>query len=127
MNNKDILKATLKLLIFILFTNCSNTTSITKPSSFPRRIEAAKKNERYFVMHSGIDVYRVSSIIVEKSNQHFTVQLTKPDSLHLANLNNPSVLNEKLLHLFMKDSTSYTLDEPHTILLSRIARIELVE
>jgi hypothetical protein len=76
-------------------------------------------------MHSGVDVYRIKSIEVEKSKQQFTVQLDKLDSLHLAGMKNPKSFGDKVIYLQMKDSASYTLDEPHTIPLKKVARIEV--
>jgi hypothetical protein len=129
MNFKDWTSSVLYLVVgsclLLNFASCSGTRSITKASAFPRQIETASKSHRYFLMHSGVDVFHVSSVIVEKSKQHFTVQLNKPDSAHLINISSTGTINEKCIHVFMKDSTSYTLDEPHTILFSKISRIEL--
>lgn len=78
------------------------------------------------VMHSGVDTFAVTSVVVERSKRQFTVQLGKLDSLYQATLTAPAPA-KKPIHLFMRDSTSYTLDEPHTIPLNRIARIELAD
>ena len=103
-----------------------NTTgSITKASVFPKAIERAKKDKRYFIMYSGKDTFTVSSIMIENAKKEFTVQLDRVDSLHKANLNNPKALQGKQIFLYMHDSTSYTLDEPHTIPLTKVARIQL--
>jgi hypothetical protein len=116
---------------------CSNSyqgKSITRSSAFARTIERAKDN-RYTIMHSGLEVYHITSVQMDRARQQMTVQLDKVDSLHLSNVktsesraNTPKtgalgVTPE--MHVYMKDSTSYTLDEPHTILLNKVARIEL--
>ncbi len=110
---------------------CSNqynsTAPITNTSAFARTLEQAKKDKRYIVMHSGVDFYSIRQVEVEKSKQNFTVHLNLVDSIHKANINNPKQLGEKHLHVYMKDSTSYTLDEPHTIPLNKVARIEKVD
>lgn len=109
------------------FNGYDSTKPITESSSYRRVIERARKDKRYFIMHSGVDVYNIFSVEVERSRQQFTVQLHKVDSLHLANINTPKSLNEKFVHVFMRDSTSYTLDEPHTIPMNKVARIELAD
>jgi hypothetical protein len=119
------------LLIAIAFTcsscllSCVTHTYITRPSAFAKAIETGKKDKSYLVMHSGVDIYKIKSVEVEKSKEQFTVLLDRVDSLHMANMNNPKSFPEKLVHIRMKDSTSYTLDEPHTIPLTKVARIEV--
>lgn len=76
-------------------------------------------------MYSGKDTFAVTSIMIANSKREFTVQLDRLDSSRRANLNNPANQPEKQLALYMLDSTSYTLDEPHTIALKKIARIQL--
>ena len=105
----------------------SNTNLITNSASYPRVIEQARKDKRYFIMHSGVDTFAVTSLLVEKTKQQFTVHLDRLDSLHRFHFNNPKALGEKRIYLHMRDSTSYTLDEPHTIPLARIANIELTD
>ncbi len=78
-------------------------------------------------MHSGVDTFVITSVLVERSKQQFTVHLNRLDSLHRVNINNSKSLAGKQIHVYMRDSTSYTLDEPHTIPLSRVARIELTD
>lgn len=114
-------------LIVFCFLSChTQGDSVTKTSAFPRVIERAKKDKRYFIMHSGVDTLAITSIEVE-NRKEFTVHLDRMDSLRRVTLNNPTVLSKKQLHLFMSDSTSYTLDEPHTISFSKLAKIEFVE
>ena len=121
--------------IFALVLSCSlpgcfihyNNKPITRTSAYPRVIERAKKDKHYFIMHSGIDTFAITSVLVERSKQQFTVHLNKVDSLHRVYINNPKTLQEKHIHVYMRDSVSYTLDEPHTIPLNKIARIELVK
>ncbi|MDQ3844537.1 MAG: hypothetical protein M3342_11065 [Bacteroidota bacterium] len=112
-------------------TYCSvqhdNTKPFTRTAAFPRVIERAKKDKRYFIMHSGVDTFVITSVLVERSKQQFTVHLNRLDSLHRVNMNNSKSLAGKQIHVYMRDSTSYTLDEPHTIPLSRVARIELID
>lgn len=74
-------------------------------------------------MHSGVDSFAVSSVVVERTKRQFTVQLGKLDSTYQATLTAPSS-GRQPLHLYMLDSTSYTLDEPHTISMTKIGRIE---
>jgi hypothetical protein len=107
--------------------SCLSGNNITRTVAFPRVIEKGKKDKNYFIMQSGVDVYRIKSIEVEKSKQQFTVLLDRVDSLHLAGKKKNKSLNEKLIELHMKDSTSYTLDEPHTIALNKVASIQVVD
>ncbi len=123
--------AVLALSFLCSSLGCSNQHNSTAPvsntSAFARTLERAKKDKRYMVMHSGVDFYAIREVEVEKSKQAFTVHLNLVDSIHKANINNPKQLGEKHLHVYMRDSTSYTLDEPHTIPLNKVARIEKVD
>jgi hypothetical protein len=81
-------------------------------------------------MQSGINIYTVTSVDLDQAKKQMTVTLDKVDSLRLVNFKNSvSQQNQqndskKEIHIYMKDSTSYTLDEPHTIPLERIAKVE---
>ena len=122
------LKVLVILVISCNLSGCSvrNTGEpITKMRAFPKTIEKAKKDKRHFIMYSGKDTFTVTSIMIENAKREFTVQLDRVDSLYRANLNNSKSLPGKHLFLYMQDSTSYTLDEPHTIPLTKIARIQL--
>ncbi|OLY94171.1 hypothetical protein SAMN05444008_105267 [Cnuella takakiae] len=100
----------------------SNSTT-TQTGAYPRVLERAKKNARSIILHSGVDSFAVTSVVVERSKRQFTVQLGKLDSSYQATLTGPSSGREPL-RLYMLDSTSYTLDEPHTIPITKIGRIE---
>lgn len=124
----------LRLAVFVLMLTCSfpgcsihqnSTTPITRVSAFPRVIERASKDKRYFVMHSGVDSFAITSVLMEKSKKNFTVHLGKIDSLHRVNADNTKLSPGKRIDLYMRDSVSYTLDEPHTIPLNKVERIEL--
>lgn len=102
-------------------------------TSYARIIERAKKDKRYFIMQSGINVYTITSVDLDKAKKQMTVTLDKVDSLRLSHFKNPGTQpgqqnpqngSKHEIFLLMKDSTSYTLDEPHTIPVERIARIE---
>ena len=103
----------------------NSSDPITKTSTFPRTIERARKDKRQFIMYSGKDTFTVTSIMIENAKRDFTVQLDRVDSAHRANINDNKSLPGKQLFLFMLDSTSYTLDEPHTIPLAKVAKIQL--
>ena len=127
-------------IFLFVFSSCANqysqSKSVTETSAYPKTLERAMKNKRYFVMHSGINLYTVTSIDLDRPKQQMTVTLDKVDSLHLAYFKNPAIRSDKTrespslkpeIHVYMKDSTSYTLDEPHTIPVERVARIELLD
>ncbi len=125
----------------IALSGCSNSyikaKSVTPTSAYPAAIDQASKDHRYFIMKSGINLYTVTSVDLDKAKQQMTVTLDKVDSSHLVNARNfgskrykpqkgePKVPSE--IRLYMKDSTSYTLDEPHTIPLNRVGRVELLD
>ena len=117
------------LFFLALQAGCSGNLSapgtISKTSAFPKVLKRAEADKRYLVMYSGVDTYHVKSVQVEKTRQQFTVYLTKVDSLHTASLRSGATGTEKLLQMYMRDSTSYTLDEPHTIPMNKVARMEL--
>lgn len=125
--------------IFVL-TACSNSytkaKTVTSVSSYPRAIERAVKDHRYFMMWSGVNLYTVTSVDLDNAKQQMTVTLDKVDSSRLANA--ASAANKPFkpqkgdssqtaqIHLYMRDSASYTLDEPHTIPLNTISRVQLL-
>lgn len=132
--------ATFIILFSIVASSCSNhysqSNTIAETSAYPKTLERAMKDKRYFMMQSGVNIYTVTSIDVHKGKQQITVTLDKPDSLHLAWFNNPGLRTTKTaegkpvqreVHVFMKDSTSYTLDEPHTIPMTKVGRVELLD
>ncbi|WP_018616561.1 hypothetical protein [Segetibacter koreensis] len=123
------------------FSSCSNgylnAKTVTSQSKYPGVIERAKKDQRYFILQSGINVYNITSVDLDKAKKEMTVTLDKVDSSRLVNVKNvetngyqlkkgeDSVLSK--IYLYMKDSTSYTFDEPHTIPLDKVSRVELLE
>ncbi|MEJ7766225.1 MAG: hypothetical protein WKF89_00330 [Chitinophagaceae bacterium] len=128
-------------IVTIVLPACSNQISqgktVTRKSAYPAVIEQAKKDKRYFIMYSGVNIYSITNVEIDKGKQQMTVQLDKVDSLHQAYVTNnqtmrykpreeePASLSEILV--YMSDSTSYTLDEPHTILLNKVAKIDLID
>ena len=118
----------LPLLAFISFSACSTTgnNADASPSGFPRMVERAKKDKQNLLLHSGLDTFLITSVVVEKSRQDFTVHLNKLDSINRAIIRNAETAKGKQLHIYMRDSTLYTLDEPHTIPFAKVARITSV-
>jgi hypothetical protein len=116
------------LVLFISFPACSPSgdNAQTSVSSYPRMVERAKKRNHSMLMHSGIDTFLISSVVVEKNRQDFTVHLNRLDSAHRVMLNPAANVRGKQLHIYMRDSTLYTLDEPHTIPFAKVSRIESV-
>ncbi len=138
MNTFKYWRITIFAVIFLCaFSGCINrynANPVTRTSGYPRFIERANKNKRSFFMHSGVDVYTITSVEVDKAKKNMTVHLDKIDSLNKRNVNNPEILRKQSgqpsltkIHVYMRDSTSYTLDEPHTIPLNKVARIEEVD
>lgn len=118
---------------------CSNYNFKVKPvpaSRYAKAIERAKKDKRYFILQSGINIYNVTSVDLDKAKQQMTVTLDKVDSMQLVYFKNPEISPRKSadegsalqpeIYVYMKDSTSYTMDEPHTIPLQNVAKIELL-
>lgn len=120
---------------------CSNSytkaKTVTSVSAYPAAIQKALKAHRYFLMKSGINLYTVTSVDLDQAKQQMTVTLDKVDSTRLIAaskpLNSPykpqkgERASSSQIHLYMTDSTSYTLDEPHTIPLVKVGRVELVD
>lgn len=116
-------------------THSIQKSPVTSPSAYPRVLEQAKKDKRYFIMRSGVNIYTVVSVQIDKKKENMTVQLDKVDSAHLSYNKLTDTIgttpgkdrprNFSTVQVYMKDSTSYTLDEPHTIPLVKVARIEL--
>lgn len=129
------------LCFSFIFSRCSRHQLQAKPvasaASYPDVIEQAKKDQRYFLLKSGINLYTVTSVDLDKAKQEMTVTLNEVDSSHLVNLKNFDAADYKpkkgdkgsssAIHIYMTDSTSYTLDEPHTIPLQKVGKVELVD
>ena len=116
--------------LFYLLAACSSqsypaNTTISR-SSYPAAIERAKKNKWYMVLHSGINVYAITAVQVDKAKQQATVQLDKVDSSYIA-VAGAAKGKAASMHWYTNDSTSYTLDEPHTIVLDKVVRMERVD
>ena len=124
------------LVVYALFvlSGCAShavpaNTAISRPG-YPAAIERAQKKKWYMVLHSGINVYSITSVQVDKAKQQATVQLDKVDSLYLAQGTQPAPSAKSKtssMHWYTSDSTSYTLDEPHTIVLDKVTRMERVD
>lgn len=122
--------------LFYLSAGCSSqsypaNTPIPR-SGYPSAIERAKKSKWYMVLHSGINVYSINAVQLDRAKKQATVQLDKVDSAYLSGSGGVAAgagnaARQPAMHLYTSDSTSYTLDEPHTIMLEKIARIERVD
>lgn len=134
----SIIRSFIILVAFYILSGCSaysyKTKTVSPRSSYAATIERAKEDKRYLILYSGINIYSITSVDVDTSKQQFTVQLDKVDSLRLVHLHGAGKRykpqnggSPSELLVYMIDSTSYTLDEPHTLLMSKVAKIELVE
>lgn len=134
-----ILKSAVAVIFLYILTGCSSpyykTRTVASKGKYLKSMEKARDDKRYFILFSGINIYSVTSVDVDKDKQQFTVQLDKVDSLRLPYLQNPQIKRYKSnqspagpeLRVYMRDSTSYTLDEPHTLLVDKVAKVEAVE
>ena len=128
------------LISLCALSGCSNSyiksKSVTPASAYPAAIEQANRDNRAFILHSGINVYTITSYQLNKEKQKMDVQLNKLDSLHVVSVSGgesgrsrPKKRESSLIkeiHIYTKDSIDYTLDEPHTIPMEKVARIDLV-
>jgi|GEM_PF-3344293 len=112
-------------------------STVTAASDYATVIERAQKKHRYIIMQSGINLYTVTSVDMDKARQQMTVTLDKLDStkfLNTAGLGSTGYNPAKgktvalpQLHIHLSDSTSYTYDEPHTIPMVKVGRLEVVD
>lgn len=120
-------------------SGCSNSyikaKTVTPASAYPAAIEQANRDNRSFILHSGINVYTITTYQLNKEQQKMDVQLNKLDSIHVVDVSDRESGRSrpkkggssiKEIHIYTKDSVSYTLDEPHTIPMDKLARIDLV-
>jgi hypothetical protein len=141
MNTTRLCSIIFLAFIFFAVGACSTHTpeakTITPESKYPSIIARSLTNKRSCILHSGINVYNVTSVQVDHGKQQMTVQLNKPDSSQLAFYKGVEAGNYHhqkgeakqggQTHIFMADSTSYTLDEPHTLPLNKVAKVEVVQ
>src|SRR4051812_9103112 len=79
---------------FVAIYGCGNhltAKSVTATAGFPDAIDDARKDKRYFIMKSGLNIYTITSVDLDRAKQQMTVTLDKVDSSHLVYLNNPEV------------------------------------
>lgn len=116
-------------------TYYTSAYEVTPTSAYPSAIVRAKKHKKAMILHSGINVYSITSVQLDKKKQNLTVQLNKANSSDLGGkvaangtnrTKNSKTAKVSEIHLFTSDSTSYTLDEPHTIAMEKLARVELL-
>ena len=109
--------------------------SVIDASDYPAAIERAKKDKRSFILHSGMNVYTITAVQLDHAKQNIHVQLNKLDSLHIVRVAGPNNNQQRPaknssapgeIHVYMKDSTSYLLEEPYTLSLDKVAKIDLV-
>lgn len=120
-------------LVALLLWGCNRYTTATPTtnvSTYPKVLERAKKDHRNIVMQSGVNYYTMTSFDMDKAKRQMTITLDKVDSLHRSTKTTGMTsqpMNSSFkpsVYVIMKDSISYTLDEPHTIPIERITRIE---
>ena len=126
---------TLAVVFFVAVTlwGCSShvftAEPVTDASKYPSVLERAQKKHWYMYMQSGLNHYTIASVDMDNGKQQMTVTLNKVDSSKLIISNNSqntaSQKATRQIHVFMNDSTTYTLDEPHTIPMTHVGRIEV--
>ena len=89
-------------MIFLAACSTSGNNAVTRTSAYPRVIEQARKDKNYFIMHSGLDTFAVTSLLVEKNKQDFTVHLNKLDSLRRALLTSPLWYAKRIARRILK-------------------------
>lgn len=112
---------------FMLFACHAVNDTITTPSAFAKTIRKANRDKHPFLMFSGVDTFSVTHIMIENKRRDMTVQLARIDSSHRTVLRNPNTVDRKTVALYMRDSTSYLLEEPHTIPVSKISKIQIMD
>ena len=126
-------------IFLLVMPGCStgylSSKSFTAAPDYPKAITKAKKNNSSFILHSGVNVYTVTALELDKPKQNVHVQLNKLDSLQVVKVPDPKreistsgkrAASAGEMHFFMKDSVSYLLEEPYTIPLEKVARIDVV-
>ncbi|HZG24157.1 MAG TPA: hypothetical protein VEZ17_06225 [Chitinophagaceae bacterium] len=123
------------VLSMVLWGCASQNTSgtLTNKSRYAGVLEKARIDKRSMMLHSGINLYTITNVQVDKAHRQFTVQLDMPDSIHRTDANNAAVgtatpnaagqSGSARLHVHMSDSISYTLDEPHTLSMDKVAKM----
>ncbi len=106
-------------------------------SAYPAAVEQAKQENRFFILHSGTKAYNITSLQVDQAKQQMELELGQIDSLHTLYVTKPQsrryravkgqsrVLTE--IHLYLKDTGSYSLNEPLTLPFARVSKIELLQ
>src|SRR3954469_1012406 len=96
---RNLLPVFIVVFLVVIFYSCSNNSyqanSITTASKFPDVIEKANKDKRYFIMRSGLNIYAITSVDLDRAKQLMTVTLDKVDSSHLVYLKNPEIRRSK--------------------------------
>ena len=125
------------ILLLVIFTSCSTQRNIDKAGkgstgASASAITRAFKNHDYVSLQSGPNFYYVTFAEIDKTKKNMTVTLDKIDSTHYNHIvtfaTKRALVNDQSLtphlHINLVDSTNYTYDEPHTILLTKISSLQ---
>lgn len=132
----SMLKKSLALILFGFIASCMkhyyNPTPVQR-SDYAKQMEKAIKKHHFIYLKSGINLYQVMSLDTDRAKDDVTVTLHQVDSTHQYYFKNPydrrtrskesNWPNKPELKIYLQDSSSYTLDEPHTIPIARIDSI----
>ncbi len=112
-------------------------TKTEHPTALGKKVDSLANQNRYFILRSGTDAYRMSKLVLSedrKSLKCVLAPLPENHQLHLSNgrngnmkyipkLNDGAVLNE--VHLFVKNPDSINIGS-YTLDLSTVEKIEVI-
>ncbi|MCW3115516.1 MAG: hypothetical protein JWR18_3912 [Segetibacter sp.] len=132
------------LLAFIFSCACSGcfqhyfkVVPVKATAQYPVALERGKQEDRFFILHSGSKTYAISTIEVNREKQQLELKLDKLDTPHTVYTTRPRhrvykskkgqspVLTE--IHLYLKDTPSYALNEPLILPIEKVNKLELLE
>lgn len=132
------------LIAFIFSYACSGcfqhyykVVPVDAAARYPVAIERAKQEYRFFILHSGSKAYAISTIEVNRDKQQLELKLDNLESPHTVYTEGPQkrvyrpqkgeseVLTE--IHLYVRDTAAYTLNEPLILPIEKVNKLELLE
>lgn len=72
------------------FQHYFNVNPVAQTSAYPTVIEQAKQMDRYFILHSGKNVYAITTIQLDEAKQQMELQLNELDTLHTVYVKRPT-------------------------------------
>ncbi len=119
------------------FLNFYKTDSYVDKAQYPSTIQRALTDNRYFILHSGSQIYALSNIEVDQSKGELQMNLGSVDSSHFVYIKKPVSRTYKPkkgegeliteIHLYANEGTSFKTGERYVLPLTSLNKIVVLQ